>query len=113
MIARHVPEKAEKLNRFFSIPSTERLRSLLAGADFSEVEVRAETRSIGFASFNAYFSGIEKGATLSGQEFVLLPPPLQSRVRDEVRHELKLKDDTQPFAIDMEVLIGSGSKAAR
>src|SRR5262249_8700695 len=34
VIARHAPESADKLNRFFSIPSPERLRSLICGAGF-------------------------------------------------------------------------------
>jgi hypothetical protein len=110
IIARHVPDKAEKLNRFFSIPSEERLRSLIAGAGFREVDVKAESRTIGFASFNAYFSGIEKGATLSGQEFVHLARDLQRRIRDEVRQGLGVVDDGQPLVIDMEVLIGSGRR---
>ena len=63
VIARHVPARAEKLNRFFSIPDTDHLHRLVNGAGFSNVEVQSETRSIGFASFSAYFSGIEKGAT--------------------------------------------------
>jgi len=79
VIARHVPERAEKLNRFFSISDTGHLRRLVNGAGFRDVEVQSETRPIGFASFNAYFSGIEKGATLSGQEFVQLAPVLRRR----------------------------------
>lgn len=110
VIARHVPDKAQKLNRFFSIPSAERLRSLIGGAGFREVDVQTESRAIEFASFDAYFSGIEKGATLSGQEFVQLRPELQRRVRNEVRQGLGVADDGQELVIDMEVLIGSGRR---
>jgi ubiquinone/menaquinone biosynthesis C-methylase UbiE len=110
VIARHAPEKAETLNRFFSIPTADRLRSLIAGAGFREIEVAAESRGIEFASFEAYFSGIEKGATLSGQEFVQLSPNLQRRVRDEVRQSLGAPADGERLVIDMEVLIGSGRR---
>jgi ubiquinone/menaquinone biosynthesis C-methylase UbiE len=110
VIARHVPDRAEKLNRFFAIPDEERLRSLISGAGFRSVDVQAESRAIEFASFAAYFSGIEKGATLSGQEFVQLPPDLRRRIRDEVREGLGIADDDQRLVIDMEVLIGSGRR---
>jgi len=110
VIARHAPEKAEKLNRFFSIPTVHRLHSLIAGAGFGEIEVQTECRSIEFASFDAYFSGIEKGATLSGQEFVQLSPSLQRRVRQEVWEGLGAPDENHRFVIDMEVLIGSGRR---
>ncbi len=112
VIARHVPERADKLNRFFSIPSAERLRSLIAGVGFREVDVQSESRAIEFASFAIYFSGIEKGATLSGQEFVQLPPELRLRIRDEVRQGLGVADQDQEFVIDMEVLVGSGRREA-
>jgi len=112
VIARHVPARAEVLNRFFSIPSAERLRSLISDAGFHEVDVQTESRLIEFASFNAYFSGIEKGATLSGQEFVQLSPELQRRIRNEVRQGLGVANDYQEFAIDMEVLIGSGRRGS-
>jgi ubiquinone/menaquinone biosynthesis C-methylase UbiE len=110
VIARHAPERADKLNRFFSIPTAERLLSLIGGAGFREVEVQAESRGIEFASFDAYFSGIERGATLSGQEFVQLSPNLQRRVRDEVRERLGAPRDGERFVIEMEVLIGRGRR---
>lgn len=110
VIARHVPDRAETLNRFFAIPNAERLRSLISGAGFREADVQAESRAIEFASFDAYFSGIERGATLSGQEFVQLSPNLQRRIRDEVRQGLGVADDDQRLLIDMEVLIGSGRR---
>jgi hypothetical protein len=86
------------------------LHSLIGGAGFREIEVQTESRSIEFASFDAYFSGIEKGATLSGQEFVQLSPSLQRRVRKEVWEELGAPDKHQRLVIDMEVLIGSGRR---
>jgi ubiquinone/menaquinone biosynthesis C-methylase UbiE len=105
VIARHAPEKAEKLNRFLH-----RLHSLIAGAGFREIEVQTVCRSIEFASFDAYFSGIERGATLSGQEFVQLSPSVQRRVRQEVWEGLDAPGDHQRLVIDMEVLIGSGRR---
>jgi len=84
----------------------------MGGAGFREVEVQAESREIEFASFDAYFSGIERGATLSGQEFVQLSPNLQRCVRDEVRESLGAPEGGERFVIEMEVLIGSGRRRA-
>ena len=112
VIAHHAPDRADRLNRFFSIPTAEHLRSLMGGAGFREVEVQAESRGVEFASFDAYFSGIERGATLSGQEFVQLSPNLQRRVRDEVRESLGAPEGGERFVIEMEVLIGSGRRRA-
>jgi hypothetical protein len=88
------------------------MHSLIAGAGFHEIEVETVCRSVEFASFDAYFSGIEKGATLSGQEFVQLSPKLQRRVRKEVWEGLGALGDGQRLVIDMEVLIGSGRRQA-
>ncbi len=41
VIGQHLPERAEQLNRYASIRTVERLRDLLAGAAFSDVEVAA------------------------------------------------------------------------
>jgi hypothetical protein len=79
VIARHVPDRAAKLNRFFSIPSEERLRSFIGGTGFCEVDLQREAGQLGLHRSNPYFSGIEKGATLSGQEFVRLSPDLKRR----------------------------------
>jgi SAM-dependent methyltransferase len=110
VIARYALDRAETLNRFFSIPNAARLCSLMKGAGFAEIEVTAESRLIEFASFAAYFSGTETGAGLSGQEFVRLPAELQRRVKNDVRQELGLTGDDQRVTIDMEVLIGSGRR---
>lgn len=110
VIARHAPDRAEKLMRFFSLSDPERLRSLLEGAGFRDVRVESESRSIEFASFDAYFSGIEKGATLSGQEYVQLAPELRVAVRDEVRHALAPRSGDGSLSVEMAIHIGSGRR---
>ena len=110
VIARHVPERAEKLNRFFAIKDPERLRSLLKAASFRDVRVETESRTIQFTSFDAYFNGIEKGATLSGQEYVQLASDVRHVVREEVRRQLKSPSDNGPLVVEMEVHIGSGRR---
>jgi ubiquinone/menaquinone biosynthesis C-methylase UbiE len=108
VIARHAPETAGALNRFFSIPDAARMRSLLVEAGLREIDVQTETRVIAFESFEAYFRGTEAGAGLVGQEYVRLPLQVRQRVRAEMRASLGLDRDDQPVEIEMDVLIGSG-----
>ncbi|MER9577354.1 methyltransferase domain-containing protein [Mesorhizobium sp. M0189] len=110
VIARHAPEKAEKLNRFFSVPDATCLHDLLYRAGFRKIDVQLETRPIKFSSFDDYFSGIAKGATLSGQEYVQLPPDMKHIVREEVWRGLASPSPGEPLTIEMDVLIGSGSR---
>lgn len=108
VIAKYVPAKAEMFTRPFSIHDASRLHAMFDEAGFQEISVRTETREIGFASFDDYFSGIERGATISGQEYVLLPEELRHHVRQDVRRGLGLSSEDQAFTIEMELLIGSG-----
>jgi ubiquinone/menaquinone biosynthesis C-methylase UbiE len=110
VIARYVPENAEKLNRFFPIPDTNHLEALLEGGGFDEVCVRIETRGIHFSSFDDYFSGIARGATLSGQEYVRLPAGLQRTVREDTWRGLGSPRTGEPLVVEMDVLIGSGRR---
>jgi hypothetical protein len=83
---------------------------LLHGAGFFEVVVRSEARSFSFASFDAYFAGIAAGTGIAGQAYIELPQDLQRTVREEVRQSFAGRADSKPFAVDMEVLVGSGRK---
>jgi ubiquinone/menaquinone biosynthesis C-methylase UbiE len=109
VIARHVPAKAEIFTRPFSIRDAGRLRGLFDNAGFQNINVSVATRDIGFASFDDYFSGIVKGATISGQEYIILPEELRRRVRADVRSSLSLPSVDGAFSIKMELLVGSGS----
>jgi len=110
VIARYVPERAPALSKFFSIPTAGHLRRHFAAAGLREIDILSETRDIGFGSFDAYFDGIEKGATLSGQEFVKLPLDLRQAVREEVRRDLGVVGSGLPLLVPMDVLIGSGRR---
>ena len=72
------------------------------------MHVESESQTIEFASFDAYFSGIEKGATLSGQEYVLLAPDVRHAVREEVRRDLAPRAGDGSLSVEMEIHIGSG-----
>ncbi len=110
VIGQHLPERAEQLNRYASIRTVERLRDLLAGAAFSDVEVAAETRSFSFASFDDYFAGTEAGAGISGQEYVKLPDATKKAVRETMRLSFPDGGGRRPFVVDMEILVGAGNK---
>ena len=107
-IARHVPSMSDRFNRYFSIGDAGRLEALLADAGFRDVHVESECSELKFASFDEYFSGIENGATLSGQEYICLPEEVRLAVRDDVRRSLLVGRSEGPLAVNMEVLIGSG-----
>jgi len=94
--------------RPFSIRDAARLHDLFDTAGFQEISVRNETREVWFASFDDYFGGIEKGATISGQLYVLLPEEFRRLVREDVRRGMPLSTDDGAFTIEMELLIGGG-----
>jgi ubiquinone/menaquinone biosynthesis C-methylase UbiE len=110
VIGKHVPARAEQLNRYASIRTIERLRGLLEGAGFVEVEVTNVTRLFSFASFDDYFSGTAAGAGISGQEYVKLSTELRAAVREEIRRSFPRSGGEKPFVVEMEVLVGAGRK---
>ena len=107
-IARHIPSRAASFDRYFGIGDAGRLEALLADAGFRDVHVESECSELQFTSFDEYFSGIEHGATLSGQDYVSLPEEIRRAVREDVRRGLLAEDSDGPVAVNMEVLIGSG-----
>jgi ubiquinone/menaquinone biosynthesis C-methylase UbiE len=109
VIGQHMPERAEQLNRYASIRTVERLRSLFTGAGFRDVEVGAETRSFSFASFDDYFAGPEAGAGIAGQEYVKLPFETRKTVRETMRLSFPDNGSRRPFVVDMAVLVGAGN----
>ncbi|HET6519057.1 MAG TPA: hypothetical protein VFG47_04480, partial [Geminicoccaceae bacterium] len=92
------------LNRYFAIGDARQLRALLDGAGFRDVEVKSERRQIVFASFDDYFRGIEQGAGLAGQEYVMLPAKARRAVREELQQSLAAAEADRRLAIEMEVL---------
>ena len=108
VIGRYVPAQAEKLNRYASIRTIERLDTLFRAAGFAGVKVQSEMRSFSFASFDEYFRGTESGAGISGHAYVKLPEDLQRAVREDVRRSFPNGGGAKPFVVEMEVLVGSG-----
>jgi ubiquinone/menaquinone biosynthesis C-methylase UbiE len=110
VIADHVPARSEMFWRPFSIRDAGRLRTLFDGAGFRASATQSEFRKIEFASFDDYFAAMEQGATVSGQEYLRLPEDVQRAVRETVRCGLPQSVGGGPFAIEMEILIGSGRR---
>ena len=110
VIAQHVPARVEQLNRYASIRTPERLHRLFQAASFQDIAVQRETRAFTFESFDDYFSGTAAGAGISGQEYVKLPLAIQSVVRETMRRSFPDGGTRRPFIVEMEGLIGAGSK---
>jgi SAM-dependent methyltransferase len=110
-IVRHVPDRAVAFNRYFEISDAECLHVLLEGAGFAEIQIHSEYRDVRFASFDDYFAAIERGATLSGQEFVLLPENVQRGVREDVRRALLGERANGPLTVNVEMLVGRGRRS--
>ena len=110
VIGKYVPDTAERLNRYASIRTPDRLNALLVGAEFGDVEVHSLPMPFTFDSFDHYFAGTEAGAASSGQEFIKLTPAFRHTVREEVRRSFPEEGLRKPFVVETEVLLGSGTK---
>ena len=53
---------------------------------------------------------MEAGGGLSGATYLALSPDDRRAVRDEVRRELLPAESDGPFAVEMEMLLGSGRR---
>ena len=109
VIARHVPDRAPAIGRHFGALDKQLLHQLLADSGLRDIRVECECQEFRFESLDAYFSGIEAGATLSGQEYVRLPRHLQRAVRRDVHQQLTSNPDGS-LLVPMDVLIGSGQR---
>jgi hypothetical protein len=103
-----VPSKAAEAERFFALGDERRLRTHSEAAGFAEVEIETETLPFRFASFDAYFGGVERGEGHMGQEYTALPDEVRRAVREEVRREVG--DTGGPVEVEVEVRIASGRR---
>jgi hypothetical protein len=102
-IARHVPSKAAQAEHFFTLGDERRLCALFEAAGFADVGVGTVTLPFRFASFDAYFGGVERGEGHMGQEYTALPEEQRRAVREEVRREVG--DAGGPIEVEVEVRI--------
>ncbi|WP_262300397.1 hypothetical protein, partial [Microvirga sesbaniae] len=85
-----------------------RLRSLLEGAGFRDVDISTEAYRFTLPSFDAYFGPFERGGGSSGQALVALPEEVRRAVREEIRRDLR--DTGGPIQIEVEIRIACGRR---
>lgn len=106
IIDRHAPKAGDRSGPNSFDGSEEHMRELLQTAGFAEVQTLTETRDLPFASFDAYFSGVERGAGNVGQEYVALPDHIRRVVREETR--ALVGDNGGPVTITITVTFAGG-----
>jgi hypothetical protein len=78
------------------------------GARFADVEIEDETLHLKYPSFDAYLSGVEKGAGAAGQAYMALPEDQRLAVREDVRR--RVRDKGGPLDVDVAIRFVSGRK---
>ncbi len=106
IIDRHAPKLNDRSGPNSFDGSEPHMRELLAAAGFADVETVTESRDLTFASFDAYFNGIEAGAGNVGQEYVALPDHVRRVVREETR--ALVGDSGGPVTITITVTFAAG-----
>jgi len=108
IIDRLVPTPAKRSGPNSFDGSEARLGALFTRAGLKNVETLTETRRLPFASCDAYFSGIERGAGNVGQEYVALPEDIRRAVREETR--VLVGDNGGSIGIDITITFASGQR---
>jgi ubiquinone/menaquinone biosynthesis C-methylase UbiE len=85
-----------------------RLRGLFETAGFRDVATAAETRTFQFPSFDAYFSAIERGVGIAGQEYQAQPEAVRAAVREDVRQGLN--GDGGSVQVPVDITYASGRR---
>lgn len=85
-----------------------RLRALFETAGFRDVATAAETRTIPFPSFDAYFAPVEQGAGIAGQEYLAQPATVRAAVREDLR--LGFADSGGPVQVEVDITYASGRR---
>jgi ubiquinone/menaquinone biosynthesis C-methylase UbiE len=88
--------------------SEARLGALFTSGGLKDVETLTETRRLHFASFDAYFGGIEQGTGNVGQDYLALPDDIRRAVRDETR--VLVGDKGGPIDVDITITFASGRR---
>jgi ubiquinone/menaquinone biosynthesis C-methylase UbiE len=109
-IARYDHRKREAVQRLFMLGDPLRLGAAFERCGFVDIQIRNENRMIRFGSFGDFFGPVEMGSGMTGQAYIALALDEREAVREEVFKDVLGSRPDRPFAIDMEVLIGSGQK---
>jgi hypothetical protein len=94
--------------RTFALGDEARLRSLLEGVGFRDVESTTDAHRFVLPSFEEYFKPFELGGGSSGHAYLTLPETERRAVREEVRRQLD--DRGGPIGIQVELRCASGRR---
>jgi ubiquinone/menaquinone biosynthesis C-methylase UbiE len=107
-IDRHTPGQKARSGPVTFKGHEPQLRALFETAGFRDVATAAETRTIEFPSFAAYFNPIVLGAGIAGQEYLAQPATVRAAVQEDIRHGL---DDTGgPVQVPVDITYASGRR---
>lgn len=105
---RHSPHATERSGPNSFNGGEQNMGRLLMAAGFRDVATSTHRWRLPFASFDAYFGGIEQGAGNVGQEYLALPENARKIVREETR--ALVGDTGGPIAIEITITFASGQK---
>jgi ubiquinone/menaquinone biosynthesis C-methylase UbiE len=108
LIDRHLPAVQERSGPAFFDGSECNLLKLFKAAGFEQVETSTEVRRLQFASFDAYFGGVEQGAGNVGQEYLALTEDVRRAVREDARR--LVGDAGGPIEIEVATSFASGRR---
>jgi ubiquinone/menaquinone biosynthesis C-methylase UbiE len=109
-LGRHAARPREVLRRLCSLGGTERLATLLARAGFDNVRIEWVTRELRWASFAEYWSVIETGNGLAGQEYRALPAAARRGVREDVQHHVEPRRDVSGLTRKVELILATARR---
>jgi hypothetical protein len=85
-----------------------RLRELFEAAGFRDIETATSDVVLNYASFEAYFAGVESGAGAAGQAYTSLSENERIQVREEVRR--RVGDRGQKLKVPVAISYATGRK---
>jgi ubiquinone/menaquinone biosynthesis C-methylase UbiE len=109
-LGRHAARPREVLSRLCSLGGAERLATLLARAGFHEARIERVARELRWASFAEYWSVIEAGGGLAGQEYRALPEAIRRTVREDVQRRVAGRHDAAGLAWTVEVILAAARR---
>ena len=107
-IGRHATSKAAEYWRFYSLGDKRYLRTLFEQVGFENIQITSKMLHFVFSSFDAYFSGIEKGAGSAGQDYMALGAEVRHSVREEVRRYVQ--DAGGTIQREVQIRLASGRR---